>query len=336
MIEYLTGDCRQVMNNMDMNSVDCIVTSPPYWGLRDYDVEGQMGLELTPEEYIANMVAVFQAAKRVLKKEGTLWLNLGDCYYNYRPGDKARQHSIASGKRGEPESKGKREHKVPGLKEKDLVGIPWRVALALQGAGWYLRSDIIWNKPNPMPESVKDRPTRCHEYIFLLAKNKNYYYDFENIMEACLTHEGRPAGVVREREWGYDSKRIKMSKPSGWDTSPGRHRSLRGRYDHPIDSDDESGEPIYPDVRNKRTVWTLKTEPYRGAHFAVFPPDLIRPCIIAGCPTGGTVLDPFAGSGTTALVAEQEGRNAILIDIKPEYVALQKERTSQASLLSPI
>jgi DNA modification methylase len=312
-------DCLQGLKLLDDNSVDCCVTSPPYWGLRDYGVEGQIGLEKTPKEYVQHLVRVFREVKRVLKNDGTLWLNLGDSYSgsgkgaaNY-PGDYPKQNSNA----GSLTVKGMVGHVPPGLKPKDLVGIPWMVAFALRNDGWYLRQDIIWNKPNPMPESVKDRCTKSHEYIFLLSKSRNYYYDAEAIKEPCKTHEDRPFGAVREREWGYNSKHLKargFKKKSNENIIP----SQKYLQHHGNDYNKFS-------FRNKRDVWTVATKPFLGAHFATFPPELINPCILAGCPIGGLVLDPFMGSGTTGMVALQNQRNFIGFELNSEYIKIAEE-----------
>ena len=267
----LLGDCLASLQTLPDGSIDCCVTSPPYWGLRDYGVDGQLGLEKTPEEYVANMVAVFREVRRVLKEDGTLWLNLGDSY--------------ATGKQ--------------------LVGIPWRVAFALQADGWYLRQDIIWHKPNPMPESVRDRCTKAHEYIFLLAKAPRYYFDSEAMKEPSVT--GGAAGLGF-----YPNRAVAMGRnPSGNESKDPRQGTR-------------------PMSRNRRSVWKVTTRPYKGAHFAVYPPELIRPCIKAGCRPGGTVLDPFGGSGTTAQVAIEEGRKAIICELNPEYAALAEQRISAA------
>jgi len=285
MIKILNGDCRDVLKTLPDCSVHCCVTSPPYYGLRDYGCAGQIGLESTPDAYVAELVAVFREVKRVLRDDGTLWLNLGDSYASFRDG-KATPDSTRGDDVGTLVPKGSAMNRMAStfagsrVKHKDLIGIPWRVAFALQADGWYLRQDIIWHKPNPMPESVTDRCTKAHEYIFLLAKSPRYYYDAEAIKEASIT-----------------------------------------------------GDPRRPYARNKRSVWTVNTKPYKGAHFATFPPSLIRPMILAGCPIGGTVLDPFGGSGTTAQVSEEEGRNAISIELNPAYIDLQRKRTSQIGLL---
>lgn len=325
MIHYLHGDCREVLKTLDRESIHCCVTSPPYWGLRDYGVVGQLGLEESPDDYAQNLVEVFGEVMRVLRSDGTLWLNLGDSYSGSGKG----QHSDGQHDPKKSKTVGMRLDGgvVPhGLKAKDLVGIPWRIAFALQAAGWFLRCDIIWSKPNPMPESVLDRPTRAHEYIFLLTRSKKYYYDYQAIMEDAVTDEDRPDGIVRDREYGYDSKQKKLRENDKSQAFIKKTEDIKAR---------DAFRPVRV-KRNKRSVWEVASQPYTGAHFAVFPSELIRPCILAGCPEGGIVLDPFAGSGTTGLIAEQEGRHAILIDINEKYVQLQRRRTAQTSLLSPV
>jgi len=302
------GDCREIMPTLPAESVHCCVTSPPYWGLRDYGVDGQLGLERTPEEYVANLVAVFREVRRALREDGTLWLNLGDTFnaYNGNRGTGSRY----AGKREEREPAFPTGYGLacPTLKPKDMVGIPWRVALALQADGWYLRQDIIWHKPNPMPESVTDRCTKAHEYIFLLSKSARYYYDAE---------------AIREPDCGSDHPRSVLAGQAALEPSGGllsAHHGLRkcaGR----------NGEG-----RNKRSVWTVPSQPYSGAHFATFPKALITPCILAGCPHGGTVLDPFGGSGTTAEVAKEHNRRAVLCELNAEYCDLSTRRVPQGIL----
>jgi DNA modification methylase len=276
-------------------SVNCCVTSPPYWGLRDYGVAGQIGLERTPEEYVAKMVAVFREVRRVLRKDGTCWVNLGDsyCMSTRGAGGAGKQHTNAGSIMRD------RRAIVPrGHKAKDLVGIPWRVAFALQSDGWYLRSDIIWSKPNPMPESVTDRPTKAHEYLFLLTKSPRYFYDADAVREPGSenSHGGTPI------EGGAKQQALRQQ--------------VGGRM----------GIPAGSNGRNRRSVWNITTRPFRGAHFAVMPPKLVEPCILAGCPKGGVVLDPFTGAGTTAVVALEHGRNFVGCELNPEYVAIARKR----------
>lgn len=306
MAEYkvLVGDCLESMRAMPDQSVHCCVTSPPYFGLRDYGHAGQIGLEETPEEFVAKLVEVFREVRRVLRDDGTLWLNLGDSYNAY------------NGNRGKASGANKNHHEVmpslpkgngltvSGLKNKDLIGIPWRVAFALQADGWYLRQDIIWHKPNPMPESVRDRCTKAHEYIFLLSKSPRYYYDHNAVREPVAE-----STVARLSQATLEIQR-------GSERVPGKTNGAMKAV----------GDLEY---RNRRSVWTVTTKPFKGAHFATFPPDLIEPCILAGCPQGGTVLDPFGGSGTTAGVAVAHGRNAILCEINPDYFPMMEARVGK-------
>lgn len=348
------GDCRDILKTYLGGAVQCCVTSPPYWGLRDYGtaqweggdegcdhkpptknsngrdrsgltgsldyvecqepmykavchcgarrIDSQLGLESTPEEYVAKMVGVFREVWRVLRDDGTLWLNMGDSYATSNPAGRRDSGNGTSERFGNHEitgSFGPITRKQAGLKPKDLCGIPWRLAFALQADGWYLRSDIIWAKPNPMPESVTDRPTKSHEYIFLLSKSERYFYDAEAIRE--LTSE--------KTIWTY----------------PQPDKAARAGLTQ--NGTGESGLREYSNgFRNKRTVWTISTQPYAEAHFATFPEDLIKPCILAGSRLGDAVLDPFAGSGTTGAVAIEFGRRAILIELNPEYVAFAKDR----------
>jgi len=311
------GDCLEVMRGMPSDSVDCVVTSPPYWGLRDYGTEGQLGLERTPEEYVANMVAVFREVRRVLKPSGTCWLNLGD---SYATGGGAVGRAPGGGDQGERFIRAgmintqPNRMKLPGLKEKDLVGIPWRVAFALQADGWYLRSDIIWSKPNPMPESVTDRPTKSHEYLFLLTKSARYFFDTDAVRESFADERmGNPGRYNRTSQASKGANRDRqdtgfLNNGAGWD----RGKQLGGR--------------------NIRSVWNIATRPYPGAHFAVFPPELPERCIKAGSPEGGIVMDPFGGSGTVGMVANRLSRRAILIDLNPEYLKQQMKRNAQTPL----
>ena len=297
------GDCLEVLRGMDSESVNCCVTSPPYWGLRDYGEDGQLGLESTPEEYVSKMVGVFREVRRVLRDDGTLWLNLGD---SYASGGVNRQgkgsNSLDAGRFDfdcRVESHGISRGLAPGFKPKDLVGIPWRVAFALQADGWYLRQDIIWSKPNPMPESVTDRCTKAHEYIFLMSKNAKYWYDHE-----AIKADGGGGGRF-----------------NGSPTYARNDRNDAGRRD--------ANAAI---KANRRSVWTVTTAPFKDAHFAVFPPKLIEPCILAGCPKGGTVLDPFMGSGTTLYVAKERGRKGVGIELNEQYIEIAKKRLKQEVL----
>jgi len=293
----LVGDNRQTLSMLEAGSVQTCVTSPPYWGLRDYGQDDQIGLEQTPEEYVEQLCLVFDEVWRVLADDGTLWLNLGDSY----AGNNSRASNNGRAGFGS-EREGVFTKTGDGLKHKDLVGIPWRVAFALQARGWYLRSEIIWHKPNPMPESVTDRPTKSHEHIFLLSKSQKYYYDHEAIKEEAQTE---PQARNKNAE-GYQADYV-----GGDRFSPGeRVFGADGK-------------------KNKRDVWTVATQPYPGAHFAVYPPALILPCILAGSREGDTVLDPFSGSGTTGMVALRNGRNYVGTELNPEYAELSHQRISE-------
>ena len=296
--KILYGDCRDTLKQFDEQARTC-VTSPPYYGLRDYGgEENQIGQEKTPEEFIDQLVSVFKEVRNVLTDDGTLWINLGDSYYNYRPGkgQSYPKQSVSKTNQDLPTQCNKRGNKLEGLKEKDLIGIPWMFAFAMRSDGWYLRQDIIWHKPNPMPESVKDRCTKSHEYIFLLSKNKKYYYDNEAIKEPV------------KQDWGTRNRTNGKYHNSGSGLSP--HSGLTKSYDR----------------KNKRDVWSITNKPYKGSHFAVFPPDLITPCILAGSEKGDIVLDPFMGSGTTAMVAKQLGRDYIGCELHEEYSNLIDQR----------
>ena len=294
----LYGDCRDTLKQFDEQARTCI-TSPPYYGLRNYgNEENQIGQENTPEEFIDQLVNVFKEVRNVLTDDGTLWVNLGDSYYNYRPGkgQSYPKQSVSKTNQDLPTQCNKRGNKLDGLKEKDLIGIPWMFAFAMRSDGWYLRQDIIWHKPNPMPESVRDRCTKSHEYIFLLSKNKKYYYDNEAIKEPV------------KQDWGTRNRTNGKYHNSGSGLSP--HSGLTKSYDR----------------KNKRDVWSITNKPYKGSHFAVFPPDLITPCILAGSEKGDIVLDPFMGSGTTAMVAKQLGRDYIGCELHEEYGNLIDQR----------
>jgi len=355
-------DCLEGLRQMDENSVDCCITSPPYWGLRDYGtatweggnpecdhiekeqlkqgnsgglsncqlergkqpstksstiqykevcgkcgakrIDRQIGLEKTPEEYVAHMVEVFREVRRVLRKDGTLWLNLGDSYYNYRPGagQSLCKQTIANTNQDHPTNCPRRANVIDGLKEKDLVGIPWRVAFALQADGWYLRQDIIWAKPNPMPESVTDRCTKSHEYIFLLTKSKKYYFDAEGIKEKAVEYG-------KDKRSGKGNIRYEGKRTMGDQKSNGQDAFV-----------------TINETRNKRSVWTVNTKPFKEAHFATFPPELIEPMILAGCPKGGVVLDPFIGAGTTAVMARYLSRQFVGFDLNFTYVEMAEKR----------
>ena len=303
--KIIVGDCLEVLRTLPDCSVQTCITSPPYWGLRDYGHDGQLGLERTPEEYVANMVAVFREVRRVLADDGTLWLNLGDSYAANR------SYQVTDNKHTDVGNNGGMS--VPdGLKPKDLVGIPWRVAFALQADGWWLRQDIIWHKPNPMPESVTDRCTKAHEYIFLMTKSARYYYDAEAVAEPLARPEEadrKTPAVFGGRDKFEEAK--KQSRLHSGNEYTGT----------------ESG------TRNKRSVWTVASQAFTGAHFATFPPALIEPCVLAGSREGDTVLDPFNGAGTTGLVALGRSRHYIGIEINPKYAAMAQARIDGAAPL---
>jgi len=333
------GDCLDVIRTMPDECVQCVVTSPPYWGLRDYGVDGQLGLEATPEEYLERMVDVFREVRRVLRGDGTIWLNLGDSYSSGGRGGGGSFMDERKAWHGKSDVKGWRSAPT-GLKNKDLVGIPWRVAFALQADGWYLRSDIIWSKPNAMPESVTDRPTKAHEYIFLLSKSPRYYYDAEAIREtsasdiplACADANGSTlTGGQHSRHSLGDAVPEKSRRVDKQRGHSRRHAGFNDRWDRMTKAEQSSSG------RNKRDVWTVATHPYPDAHFATFPPALIEPCILAGCLEGGIVLDPFSGAGTTGLVSTRLGRRYIGIELNPEYVVMSERRIiDDAPLLNQI
>lgn len=305
--KIICGDCIEVMRTWPDAFIDCCVTSPPYWGLRDYGVDGQLGLEPTIDEFVEKMTAVFAEVFRVLKADGTLWLNLGDSYNSDSHGGRDPERWPKQSRNDHtPDSK----PLCPSLKAKDLCGVPWRVAFALQAAGWYLRQDIIWHKPNPMPESVRDRCTKAHEYIFLLSKSKKYYYDQDAIREECVESNDERPRMGQGPNTQYEQKRS-------------------GGTFHDHTDDLKVGQRVnekknHPKGKNKRNVWTIPIAPFPDAHFATFPPALIEPCILAGCPEGGLVLDPFMGSGTTAMVAYENRRDYIGCELNPEYIKLNR------------
>ena len=300
------GDCREIMRKWASQGVKAqtCITSPPYFGLRDYGHEGQIGHEETPEEFIKQLVEVFRCVWDVLEDDGTLWVNMGDSYCNTNGFARASPEYQREGRNNMPANDRKLDKlHATGLKTKDLIGIPWMLAFALRADGWYLRQDIIWHKPNPMPESVTDRCTKSHEYIFLLSKSNKYHFDYEAIREEGVI----PAGTLAAKG------SAERQNQKGVNARPPEYKEYDGQ-------------------RNKRSVWTVNTKPYSGAHFAVFPEELIEPCILAGAPVGAVVLDPFMGSGTTAQVAQDLGRQYIGCELNPEYGKLQKKRTAQTSL----
>lgn len=314
-IIILNNDCRIALKALDSESVNCCVTSPPYFGLRDYGVDGQIGLETSIDEYVAHLVNVFREIRRILRNDGTLWLNIGDSYAGYGkgawdiPDDEKKRRGVKEtySPRKNPVVGRQADFKVErgkgldrrfGLKNKELMGIPWRVAFALQSDGWYLRQDIIWHKPNAMPESVTDRCTKSHEYLFLFSKSPKYYFDSDAIKESAV---GNPSGN-KARKLRPNTDVLNIGNQAGsipWDGA---------------------------EKRNRRSVWSVTTKPFKGAHFAVFPEELITPCIMAGCPRNGVVIDPFMGSGTTAVVAKATERSCIGVELNPEYVSIINQR----------
>jgi len=331
------GDALTVLRTLPAESVHCCVTSPPYWGLRDYGVDGQIGLEETPQQFVAAMVAVFEEVRRVLREDGVCWVNLGDSYATSPAGNKTFKHgAIFDGRDMSGHQDGsKRSKVVDGLKPKDLVGIPWRVAFALQDAGWWLRSDCIWGKPNPMPESVQDRPTKAHEYVFLLTKSARYFYD------AAAVRQTYAESTLREFAEGYDGTATKDYEANGVQNASAikkrivdkqrghgrRHAGFNDRWGAmPKDAQQQTGS-------NLRSVWWMSPQPFRGAHFATMPEALAERCIMAGCPKDGTVLDPFTGSGTTGVVAVKLGRSFVGCELNPTYAAMARKRiTGEAPL----
>lgn len=342
-VRILQGDCREVLKTLPDQSVHCVVTSPPYFGLRDYGVAGQIGLEASPWEFVAGMVEVFREVRRVLRDDGTLWLNLGDSYAGSGRGGNPEAGTKQSTNRGsqtvgviygrEDASAERERLKVQnarladaGIKPKDLIGIPWMVAFALRADGWYLRSDIIWHKPNPMPESVTDRPTSAHEHIFLLSKSQRYHYDAAAIREAAI-YSGLPGQDESGFKNAADFNGKHAAHPHVRNEKGRRKRGLPPRHAQYESSDQAGLDHVGRGAgRNARNVWTVATRPFAEAHFATFPPRLIEPCIKAGSPVGGIILDPFGGSGTTALVADRLQRSAILIELNPEYVDMARRR----------
>lgn len=305
----LPMDCRRAMSIMAPQSIHTVVTSPPYFGLRDYGCDGQLGLEPTPDEFVAALVEVFRSVRRVLRDDGTVWLNLGDSYASKATGSLGGKIALGGGQSNQAAALSRPDKSGFGLVEKQLIGIPWRVAFALQADGWYLRQDIIWHKPNPMPESVRDRCTKAHEYIFLLSKSPKYYFDSMAVRE--------PIAESTKKAYG-EKGRARSENSRG---------AAAERNDYNPDAKGDSTFGFSTDgKRNRRSVWTVTTKPFKGAHFATFPPDLIEPCVLAGCPEGGTVFDPFGGSGTTALVALRNRRKAVLSELNPEYVDMAHAR----------
>ena len=319
----INGNSLEVLKSLPDNSIDCCVTSPPYYALRDYGCDGQIGLEETPEKYIESLCDVFSEVRRVLTPEGTLWLNIGDSYN----GNKVGNTEVAKNKKVS-ESNDFHKKLWGGAKPKDLIGIPWMLAFALRSQGWYLRQDIIWHKPNPMPESVTDRCTKSHEYIFLMSKSQKYYFDYEAIQEPCADQSrtnyacgNRTNGINKDRNDNDFGERSKNWKPRT------KNCQYDGQKPNSFHLSRENGEPdkeYY--VRNKRDVWSVNVKPCSEAHFATYPFELIKPCILAGCPENGIVLDPFMGSGTTAIVARSLNRNYLGVELNPEYIKIAHKR----------
>jgi len=299
-VKILIGDVLARLADLPSDSVHCVITSPPYWGLRDYGVPGQIGLEETPKAYVERLAGVFREVRRVLADDGTLWLNIGDSYATDSKWGGATSGKAVKAIHGS--AGGGRNKTITGLPDKNLVGIPWRIAFALQADGWILRQDIIWHKPNPMPESVRDRCTKSHEYVFLLTKSGRYFFDSKAMKEDAVKGAARSS---------FNTGKTALHQ-MGRSGTPGRT---------------EDGK------RNRRSVWTVPTRPYKGAHFATFPPALVEPCVLAGSRPGDTVLDPFGGAGTTGLVANSTGRHAVLIELNPAYAEIARARIEADSTL---
>lgn len=313
------GDCLDIMKTLPNESINCGITSPPYWGLRDYGVKDQLGLEETLEEYVEKMVRIFHEFKRVLKYNGTLWLNLGDKHNSGSPGARDPERWPKQSSNNHPPKKSV----LRNLKTKDLVGIPWRVAFALQADGWYLRQDIIWHKPNPMPESVTDRCTKAHDYIFLLSKSPKYYFDNEAIKEPCSANTNPK--ISKEKIY-----KIKQARLRGNNTSAGsKYSSPKTHTTNGLvkqNSSFENAVCLPVKTKNKRSVWTVATKAFKGAHFATFPPDLILPCVLAGCPEGGVIMDMFFGAGTTGLVAMEKNRKFLGVELSEKNCKIAIDR----------
>ena len=308
----INRDALYALRELPADSVHCAVTSPPYYALRDYGLDAQIGREDTPEQYIERLTEVFHELKRVLRPDGTFWLNIADTYCGTGSKGSCTDPKNPKGRNGQRIA---RNNHVPGCKQKDLIGIPWLLAFALRSDGWYLRSDIIWQKENPMPESCKDRPSRCYEHIFLLTKSKHYYYDAAAIAEPIA-----PTTAARYKR-GNGARRKYSEGIPGQGKAQGLNRPRDGGY---------YDDALMPTTRNKRDVWLINTVPYKGAHFAAFPPKLAETCILAGCPRGGVILDPFFGSGTTGKAAKDLDRHYIGIELNSEYCALARARIGGA------
>jgi DNA modification methylase len=344
----LNTNCLDGLKSLPDESVQCCITSPPYWRLRDYGVDGQLGLEKTPEEYVDKLVAIFTEVKRVLKNDGTLWLNLGDSYAGSGRGNTSNNDAswLKKTKNIPAASKMVKPSSTSVLKPKDLVGIPWMVALALRNSGWYLRQDIIWSKPNPIPESVKDRCTKSHEYIFLLSKSKKYYYDHESIKTPVKDATVRRMIQDIENQKGSDrvpgktNGAMKAVLPKRNPRPSDNRKGNQGTGGIPVGLNGssfnnhknflkENVELLHGSKANKKSVWTITTKGYKEAHFATYPEKLIVDCIKAGCPENGIVLDPFMGSGTTAVVSRKLNRNYIGFELNPEYIEIAEKRINK-------
>lgn len=321
MSQIVLGDSKEILKGMESDSVDCCITSPPYFGLRDYGVDGQVGLEGTPELYVEKLVELFREVRRVLKPEGVCWLNLGDSYASYKDGkavpDTTRGESMGTAvAKGDAKNRMSSTFAGTGIKNKDLIGIPWMVAFALRTDGWYLRQEVIWSKPNPMPESVKDRCTKAHEQVFLLTKSPRYYFNADAIRTPHKEY------IVPKNPKVLEGRAKAQEGTGSFELNAGRGRAYyRAKYN--------------PLGANKRTVWTVGAKAFRGAHFATFPEALIEPMVLSGCPEGGVILDPFFGAGTTGMVATKNRREYIGIELNPEYIEIARERLShlQAKLM---
>jgi DNA modification methylase len=337
LIEF--GDCRETMRKWAAEGIKAqtCITSPPYYGLRDYGRDGQIGLEETPQMYVDAMVEVFRCVWDVLEDDGTLWLNIGDTYYNYRGRtDAFCKQTVARTMQDLPSHSPTRNNKLEGLKGKDLIGIPWMLAFALRADGWYLRQDIIWHKPNPMPESVKDRCTKAHEYIFLLSKSDKYHFD-----SAAIEEPIQDVTALRMLRGVSDTHKNVNGAPGQTKHSMNQPRpNVRKEFDSSMGGGGTSfvghsgykkadGTLMIKPTRNKRSVWTVNTKPFKGAHFAVFPEELIEPCILAGAPADSIVLDPFMGSGTTAAMALRLGRQYLGCELNEDYKPLQDSRIAK-------
>lgn len=344
-IKILIGDVREQLRTLPADSIHCCVTSPPYWGLRDYGVEGQIGLEATPAEFIAVMVGVFEEVRRVLRPDGTCWINMGDSY-NAHPGQRKATDKAGEKQQSKRGSIGSPSRNVADLKPKDLVMMPHRLAIALQDAGWWVRQDIVWSKPNPMPESVRDRCTKSHEYIFLLTKSAKYFYSAEAAKEPAVGFADHPRNSFGTKDYDVPGQKPqkRAARGVGFGHGTDAQERQRGRV-IPAEMIDASASARLgrgpgwretaeiPSTRNKRSVWTMATHSFAEAHFATFPPELPENCIKAGCPPGGMVLDPFFGAGTTGLVADRLQRDCIGIELNPAYAEIARKRIQGESTL---